>query len=518
MQRQYELDNPKLIEFKGVRDIDLKARQMGLTTYIAAKMFLDTITNPYTTTVMVAQDAPSTELIFHMVKRFYENLPIDQKPEAKYDSKTHLYWDKIDSHFIVGTAGSKKLGRGGTINNVHGSEVPQWEGAEEILSGLCESVPEDGNIFLEGTAKGVNNYFYNEYMAAVAEESIYTARFYPWYIDPTYRAKYLIGGNSFVITEEEIILQQLYDLDIEQLIWRRNKILALRNAAKDPDNILGDFPQEYPSNYLEAFLSSSSNVFDVVSLKQIETKISPPIKVFIPLKYPALSMEQKLIIYKMPVKGHRYIITADASEGVNQDNLHDNCSTDVIDADTWEQVAVLVGKWNPNMYATLCTELGWFYNFALMVAERNNHGHAVLTTMLNELNYPKENMKKNGWGGVYHYHEPGERPDPKKDQPGFPTNMKTKNLLIGTLQAIIVDCSLKINSQHTINELNNYGYLKGNKLGAKVGHDDRVISLALGGYILSTTTLPVLDQFGQEQTKKRRSNPINIVRLGKSYV
>jgi hypothetical protein len=57
------------------RNIVLKARQLGITTYIASRFFLSTITKPGTVTVQVAHDQSSAEEIFRIVHRFLENLP-----------------------------------------------------------------------------------------------------------------------------------------------------------------------------------------------------------------------------------------------------------------------------------------------------------------------------------------------------------------------------------------------------------------------------------------------------------
>ena len=59
----------------GKKNIMLKARQLGMTTYVAARFFIETITRPGTLTVMVAHDQRSAEDIFRMVHRFQENLP-----------------------------------------------------------------------------------------------------------------------------------------------------------------------------------------------------------------------------------------------------------------------------------------------------------------------------------------------------------------------------------------------------------------------------------------------------------
>ena len=63
----------------GRKNIVLKARQLGISTYVAGRFFLNTITQPGTLTVQVAHDQRSAEEIFRMVHRFLENLPEEMR-------------------------------------------------------------------------------------------------------------------------------------------------------------------------------------------------------------------------------------------------------------------------------------------------------------------------------------------------------------------------------------------------------------------------------------------------------
>src|SRR3954447_20808101 len=60
---------------RGRHNIILKARQMGLTTWAAARFFLRTITQPGTLTLEVAHTRESAEEIFRIVHRFVDYLP-----------------------------------------------------------------------------------------------------------------------------------------------------------------------------------------------------------------------------------------------------------------------------------------------------------------------------------------------------------------------------------------------------------------------------------------------------------
>src|SRR5215469_7344267 len=62
---------------RGPHNIVLKARQMGMTTWVAARFFLKTITARGVLTVQVAHTRDAAEGIFRMVQRFWEQLPDD---------------------------------------------------------------------------------------------------------------------------------------------------------------------------------------------------------------------------------------------------------------------------------------------------------------------------------------------------------------------------------------------------------------------------------------------------------
>src|ERR1700723_3860498 len=65
----------KFEERRGRQNIVLKARQMGMTTWVAARFFLRTITRPGTLTLQVAHTQESAEEIFRIVRRFLDFLP-----------------------------------------------------------------------------------------------------------------------------------------------------------------------------------------------------------------------------------------------------------------------------------------------------------------------------------------------------------------------------------------------------------------------------------------------------------
>jgi hypothetical protein len=94
------------------RNIVLKARQMGITTYVAARFFIQTITRPGTMTVQVAHDQESAEEIFRIVHRFWENLPEGMKRGALLRSRANvrqMVFPRLDSEYRVATAAEARM-------------------------------------------------------------------------------------------------------------------------------------------------------------------------------------------------------------------------------------------------------------------------------------------------------------------------------------------------------------------------------------------------------------------------
>src|ERR1019366_5603207 len=75
---------------RGEQNIVLKARQMGITTWVAGRFFLKTITARGVLTVQVAQTREAAEGIFRIVQRFWECLPEDLRKGLLKRSRANI--------------------------------------------------------------------------------------------------------------------------------------------------------------------------------------------------------------------------------------------------------------------------------------------------------------------------------------------------------------------------------------------------------------------------------------------
>ena len=141
---------------RGTQNIVLKARQMGLTTWAAARFFLKTITQPGTLTLEVAHTQESAEEIFRIVHRFLDCLPEELREGPLRTSRANvrqIVFPEIDSQYRVVSAGERNAGRGMTVQNLHCSELARWPGdPAEILAGLRAAMAPEG-----GTDSGIDS-------------------------------------------------------------------------------------------------------------------------------------------------------------------------------------------------------------------------------------------------------------------------------------------------------------------------------------------------------------------------
>jgi len=238
-----------------VRAILLKGRQQGASTYVEGRFMWRTTHNKGTKAFILTHDGESTNALFEMTERYYDNLPLFVKPTTSAANAKELHFDALDSGYKIGTAGNKAVGRGQTIQYFHGSEVSFWVNASEHTKGIMQAVPDaDGTeVIWESTANGVGNFFHEQWKLAEKGLSEFIAIFVPWFWQSEYK-KEIPDGTEF--TDEELVLSDVYGINKEQLFWRRMKVAELTTDGVDGERA---FKQEYPMNAAEAFQVSGGD-------------------------------------------------------------------------------------------------------------------------------------------------------------------------------------------------------------------------------------------------------------------
>lgn len=240
-----------------VRALILKGRQQGISTYTGGRFYQRTSTRRGTKALIIAHEAPASNNLFAMVKRFHEHNPL--APAIRAANGQVLEFGRLDSGYKVATAGTKDTGRSGTFQLVHASEYAFWPFADIHSAGLGQTVADlpGTEIIKESTANGVGNAFHVEWQEAEHGDTDYQAIFVPWFWQAEYRRPV---PSNFEMSPKDELYMQTYKLTLEQMAWRAKKI-----AGFGPDKAW-IFQQEYPAVAAEAFIAKTEDPYIPVDL------------------------------------------------------------------------------------------------------------------------------------------------------------------------------------------------------------------------------------------------------------
>jgi len=418
------------------RNIVLKARQLGLTTWTAARFFLKTITRPGTLTLQVAHSRESAEEIFRIVHRFLEWMPEELRDGPLQTSRANarqIVFPAIDSQYRVVTAGDRNAGRGLTVQNLHCSELARWpKNPQEILAGLRAALAPGAEEILESTPEGVGGCFYEEWQTA--PETGMVRHFFPWWLEERYRAE---GVEEQSLTEEERELMAREGLDLRQIGFRRQARSSFRMLAR----------QEYAEDAERCFLASGESVFELAA---IEARMADA-----PIGTPRLNGQMQ--VWLPPVEGKRYVVAADPAGGGSEG---DYSAIQVVEMETGLQCLEFAGHVGALELAQILVELGREYNHALIAVERNNHGSGVLALIEQVCRYQRI------------YRQDG--------QLGWLTTSLSRPMMLGRLGAALVENPECFLSRALLMECRCFVRHRDGSTGAQSGaHDDRLMAMAV---------------------------------------
>lgn len=211
----------KLLKGIHTRNVVLKARKMGFSTFIQLFMLDTALFSANERGKVIAQDRDTAEAIFRDVFKYaYDNLPEPFKIAAPLDGAASKSSISFTNNSVVEVTTSA---RGTTPTFLHISEFGKIAAkdpgkAREIITGSITAVAEDGLVFVESTAEGQEGEFFKlvEQARAVQEAGKqlwkldFKFHFFGWWEDP----KYVAPKNAIVIPKKD----QEYFEDLEEVI------------------------------------------------------------------------------------------------------------------------------------------------------------------------------------------------------------------------------------------------------------------------------------------------------------
>ncbi len=422
---------------RGRKNIVLKARQMGMTTWVAARFFLKTITACGVMTVQVAHTQGAAESIFRMVQRFWEMLPEELRKGPLRRSRANrgqMRFAELDSEFRVLSAGDEGAGRGLTMQHLHLSEVSRWpHRAGETLAGLRAALSPGGELVMESTPNGAYGCFYEEWQRAGEPGSDVVRHFFPWW-----REKEYVSDAVTNFSDEERALVEAYGLTPEQIGFRRSLQASYRGLRQ----------QEFAEDPETCFKATGDCCFEVPAIDARLEKLGEPIEV---------QRNGALHIWLPPLAGKRYLAAVDTAGGGPDGDF---AAVQIIELDSGMQCAELQQRLGTLDLAHIAAELARRYNHATIAVERNNHGAGVLAYL----------------DGVEHYHNLYSQDGVS----GWLTSTGNKPAMISRMGALLVESPEMFLSRRLLGECRTFISMEGGRTGAANGaHDDCLMAMAI---------------------------------------
>lgn len=438
------------------RTITLKARQIGVTWIGCAALLVDVLLAPGSTCLVYRQKEADAFKNVHRCYQLYLSLPewlrfetVVERPDrgAEAQAELRLRFPDGNASRVLGMSSAAASGHGVTVRRALMDEHAYIDNAGDLAKAIGPATAR-GHLMVVSTANGMHdeetglgNEFHRLWVNA--EESGYSKRFLGWQVHPDRDQDWY---------ENSVATRELKS-------WQR--------------------AESYPSNEAEAFTLTNRVFFEADDLLWYGNNAvrKPLYRARLEMVGPrGARWEQAsagpLRVFVEPRQGRRYAIGADVATGRGRDYS----SAHVVDLGSMEFVAEWHGRVDSDLYARDLHFLGRWYQTALIAVETaGGYGEAVIAALRDRTSgrpaYPK-----------LYRHVMSSRADLPEAKPfGFPTNVKTRPLILNGLDRALREHAIPFLSTDTLFEYKSFVmHDTGTSPAAAQGmRDDRVMSSAI---------------------------------------
>jgi len=433
------------------RNIILKSRQLGFTTYESVDTLDDMLFTRNYDALFIAQGLdPAKDIFDNKITLAWNNFRLQSLYVPDMNSARKLkvgFGDNTFSSITVDISG-----RSGVFSRLHVSEFAKLckefpDRAKEVIEGSIPAIPTEGRVDIESTAEESVGLFYEMFWqawdrGAPKHPTQFKAHFYNWQWDEEIETTKIITD----LPEAFIRYQETHKLTPQEISYYYLKYIALGEHERNWQTM----KKEYPTTPEEAFEGSGDKLFDSEKLG-------------LQKKYEPIQEYGGFRVFREYQLGHRYGIGCDVAEGIGKDS-----STIVVwDFSTVRPRVVAEYANNniaPDMFAHEIKNIGAKYEFPIVAVERNNHGHTTISK-LREI-YPEK---------CIYEHAP--------DKYGWATNLVTKPKMMYDLVTAINEYLVKVVSNRIISEMRRIDKEELREIKNKpetTAHFDLLIAAAIG--------------------------------------
>ena len=515
-----------------VRVIIGKPRQVGISTYVQGRMFIQAIFTENFSTNVTAHKETAAQNVLRKSKLCYDYWPKEYLPirtAAESSSRDGISFAH-NSRFVAQTSGGRNAARSYTFSAVHLSESAHYEDYGAIAA-LLQAVPKWGTVIDESTGNGRSGPFFEKWAAALTfEEAVkamenedattdgtwnrYFKFFIPWFEDEEYELDVSKYEQDFIMgsldkNETELISQHPKSITPQKLAWRRWKLAndCAHVPGMNPDEY---FKQEFPANEHEMFQGTGTRVFLQEELEKMRArhKNQKP-KITALLNQDWMPLEAKagnanLFVWKEPIPSHQYTIGVDVGKGLKRKDYSVISVFDRCDGTVIEEVCRWRGHIEPLILGDIVTLLAEWYAGAFVTPEANDQGQVVCRRLLDN-RYPFLFRRK-----IMDKATDASPENEKSWYIGVVTSGLSKQHLIGRAQAALVNKTIELVHPDAIREWMLYENQNG-KYNAPAGeHDDCVMADALALFGHEVGAPPVRKHRIEQAQEKAKMDPSDL--------
>jgi hypothetical protein len=395
--------------------IILKARQLGMTWLTLGINLWLLLYHPVTTALLFSRREDEATYLLDRLRGMYDRLPDWQKVKKILKSNSEM-WSLSNGSVAYGfptTAGDSYTATIATVD-----EADLVPNLDKLMNAVKPTIDGGGRMILlsRSNKDDPNSAFKNMFRAAVRGESSWHPVFLPWWARPSRD-------------------QEWYEEQKADVLGRTGS--------------LDDLYQQYPETPEQALMAKQTA--KRIPIEWLDRIFEERRGIEIPKGAPSYG---EITYYVDAHWSRRYFVGADPAEG---NPTSDDSSAHVVDLQSGEEVAHVVGKIQPTTFAQMVFEVAQYFNNAPILVERNNHGHAVIAHLT-------ENTSADialGWDG----------------DPGWMSSTRGKALMWTIMADAARDKAMRLYTRETYTQLSS---IEGATLKAPKGsHDDEAVSFSL---------------------------------------
>ena len=440
---------------------DLKARQLGGTTGVAAYAFWHAYFRSNFRVGVMAQSRESAEQIFEIYKRFYDNLPKWLRFPTQKSNVRELLW--FHGGMVRVFTANTQSARGTTYNFLHCSEFAFYSDVERTIQSAGQTATPDAIVVMETTANGLN-YAHDLWVG----ENGYKKVFLPWTKAEEYTRKDRPSGLGRNMPDRWREYAKEHKLTKQQLFW------AFHAYRTKCGSNWQTFHQEYPITSEIAFITSGERFFSVI--------------------FPHVKATAGYRRYEEPAKYHVYAMGVDTASGSPSGDYSSFCVLDITNKDKPRCVSTYYARVSPSEFGDTVHKEAKVWD-ALVVAESNSYGLSIIESLIGA-----------GYANLYRRTQFDKMAKRWKEELGFVTSVATRPVILSRLHKFVSEERLAINDDRMKAEMNTFVYDSRGKPQADRGkHDDMVFAWALA--------LAGIDQIEAVREEKLSKKPSSLREL-----